>query len=268
MTESSAPERWLPVPGHEGWYEVSDLGRVRSVHRTVVCRNGRVIRRRAQLLVATLNDQGRPHVTLRKPGSRVHRKVHSLVLSAFVGPRADGMEACHGDGNPANNRLENLRWDTRRGNRLDAVRHGTHPMTARSRCPRSHRLEAPNLVQHVAEKGRRACLACRRATVNAQDLLAAGKVIDIDAAADRHYQQIMSGTARGRMADRTRCPRKHPLVQPNLVLSALAKGRRSCLACARAASNEHSAKRHGRSFDRYAMADLYFVKIMQTAGRT
>jgi hypothetical protein len=50
--------------------------------------------------------------------------VHSLVLLAFVGPRPDGMEACHNDGDRDNNRLSNLRWDTPRGNAEDRERHG------------------------------------------------------------------------------------------------------------------------------------------------
>jgi hypothetical protein len=52
--------------------------------------------------------------------------VHTLVLEAFVGPCLPGMECCHRDGNPANNRLDNLRWDTRAANRRDMLRHGTH----------------------------------------------------------------------------------------------------------------------------------------------
>jgi DNA-binding transcriptional regulator YiaG len=51
--------------------------------------------------------------------------VHRLVLLAFVGPCPPGMEGCHNDGNPANNRIENLRWDTHDANMKDAIRHGT-----------------------------------------------------------------------------------------------------------------------------------------------
>jgi hypothetical protein len=51
--------------------------------------------------------------------------VHTLVLLAFVGPRPDGMECCHNDGNPANNSLSNLRWDTPESNTADSVRHGS-----------------------------------------------------------------------------------------------------------------------------------------------
>lgn len=48
-----------------------------------------------------------------------------LVMLAFVGPRPDGLDVCHGNGNPADNRLENLRYGTRSENMRDALRHGT-----------------------------------------------------------------------------------------------------------------------------------------------
>lgn len=52
--------------------------------------------------------------------------IHRLVLLAFVGPCPKGMQACHNNGKPTDNRLENLRWDTPKGNQLDRVIHGTH----------------------------------------------------------------------------------------------------------------------------------------------
>ena len=52
--------------------------------------------------------------------------VHRLVLETFVGPCPPGMEVCHNNGNRQDNRLENLRWDTKSNNHQDAIRHGTH----------------------------------------------------------------------------------------------------------------------------------------------
>jgi hypothetical protein len=53
-------------------------------------------------------------------------KVHSLVLTAFVGPMPEGMECRHLDGNKFNNRLDNLTWGTRKENMGDRLRHGTY----------------------------------------------------------------------------------------------------------------------------------------------
>jgi hypothetical protein len=56
---------------------------------------------------------------------KVARYVHRLVLETFVGPCPTGLVCCHDDGDPTNNRVENLRWDTYQANEEDKLRHGT-----------------------------------------------------------------------------------------------------------------------------------------------
>lgn len=58
-------------------------------------------------------------------GRQITRKVHHLVLEAFDRPCPWGMECCHNDGNPSNNCLRNLRWDTSKNNNADKHQHGT-----------------------------------------------------------------------------------------------------------------------------------------------
>jgi hypothetical protein len=60
-----------------------------------------------------------------KGGRSVPNYGHRLVLEAFSGLPSPGMQCCHCDGNPANNALGNLRWDTPEGNSADMVKHGT-----------------------------------------------------------------------------------------------------------------------------------------------
>jgi hypothetical protein len=112
-------EEWRPVVGHPG-YEVSDRGRVRSVDRVVKTANGER-HYKGQLLRPGPGNAGHLSVVL---GKRKTRMVHQIVLEAFVGPRPAGMDACHGIGGVKNNRLENLRWDTRTNNILEAVMFG------------------------------------------------------------------------------------------------------------------------------------------------
>lgn len=169
--EQPTSERWLPVVGYEGRYEVSDQGRVRSVDRTVPVTGQAPRRLRGQILIPTTASGGRPTVVLSRnetdPNSRRHRRVAHLVLGAFVGPRPDGHVCCHWDDDPANNRLENLRWDTASANRLDSVRNGTHIWAARTHCPRGHEYTPENIYTLPSRPNARYCRECRRLTKNA-----------------------------------------------------------------------------------------------------
>lgn len=67
---------------------------------------------------------GHLQVAIQRNGREYNLNVHRLVLEAFVGPQPPGMECRHLDGNPANNRIENLVWGTRKENFADRTRHG------------------------------------------------------------------------------------------------------------------------------------------------
>lgn len=161
-------ERWLPIAGFEGSYEVSDQGRVRSLARTITRGDGMHQPVPERILRATVGNHGYPNVHLQKPGVKSMRTVHTLVLEAFVGPRPDGADACHENGNRIDPRLSNLRWDTRSANVRDSIRQGTHSMTRRTHCPFGHLLASPNLVACAARDGHRTCLACSRARAYAR----------------------------------------------------------------------------------------------------
>ena len=123
-------EEWKAVPGWEGAYEVSSEGRVRSLDRTqkVINRFGNVEwrRQRGTVLRAGVAKNGYAVVSFTGPGrARECWTVHRLVMLAFVGPCPPGLEVCHDDGTRDNNRLSNLRYDTRSKNALDKHRHGT-----------------------------------------------------------------------------------------------------------------------------------------------
>lgn len=120
-----ADENWRPIPGWEGSYEVSDLGRVRSVARTVHFVDGRVRHYPSRLRASHTDGFGYRKVTLKANGRQVRVLVHQAVAAAWIGPRPPGLEVCHGDGDKANNTAHNLRYDTRAANHVDAVRHGT-----------------------------------------------------------------------------------------------------------------------------------------------
>lgn len=152
--------KWLPVVGYEGFYEVSDDGRVRSVDRLIECRDGRKI----PCLSTELTPWkwgGYQLVKLRKDGRGRSQRVHKLVLTAFSGPRPNGMVACHNNGNPDDLRAANLRWDTQGNNLRDAVRHGTHHQAGKTACIRGHEFTPENTYVKPSDGGRQ-CRQCVR----------------------------------------------------------------------------------------------------------
>jgi len=117
-------EIWKDVPGYEGYYQASSIGRARSLDRTIPWREI-FIRRRGKILSSGINSCGRLTVVLNKYGKRKTYPVHQLVLMAFVGTKPNNMECRHLDGDPLNNDLSNLRWGTASENQLDRRIHGT-----------------------------------------------------------------------------------------------------------------------------------------------
>ena len=65
------------------------------------------------------------YVVLYDNGKSKRFAIHQLVLRAFIGRCPKGMCCCHYDGDPSNNQLDNLRWDTPSNNHVDKKRHGT-----------------------------------------------------------------------------------------------------------------------------------------------
>jgi len=103
----------VPIPGFPD-YSITKSGKVWSY------------KRQGQWLKSWLNCGGYPTLGLCMEGVYYERFVHVLLLETFVGPRPAGMDACHYNGRKTDNRLVNLRWDTRSANQYDSVRHGTH----------------------------------------------------------------------------------------------------------------------------------------------
>lgn len=119
--EIEVNEHWRRVVGYEGIYEVSTLGRVRRVKAGPNTSAGRIMK-------LTPHNGGYVIVNLSNVVARMHL-VHRLVCMAFHGecPGPD-YEVAHEDGNPKNNRADNLSWKTVAANHADKHRHGTMPV--------------------------------------------------------------------------------------------------------------------------------------------
>lgn len=120
-------ERWAPVVGFEARYEVSDLGRVRSLGSTHVFGRYRNIQcvKKPRLLKLRADRDGYPRAWLCRDGNELNAPVHRLVLAAFVREPVAGEECRHLDGDRSNAALTNLRWGSTRENLEDKIRHGT-----------------------------------------------------------------------------------------------------------------------------------------------
>ena len=109
----NTPEAWKAIPGFPG-YEISDHGRVRSYLKSSPAILKPVIKKR----------DGYAQHNLRKNGKFISVKVHTLVLSSFIGPCPHGLQTCHNDGDRTNNHLKNLRYGTAFDNAQDRHNHG------------------------------------------------------------------------------------------------------------------------------------------------
>lgn len=121
MTET---EEWRPCPGFPD-YEASSLGRVKRVTDSGSWKAGRVLN-------PSVLHAGHHRVDLMRDGRPVHARVNRLVCEAFHGPAPTlKHHAAHGDGNPGNDRADNLRWATCKQNHADRDLHGRTARGAR-----------------------------------------------------------------------------------------------------------------------------------------
>ena len=111
-------EIWLPIPGYEGLYEVSSLGRVKSLAR----------KGRHQEKMLKLDRSAKyPTVVLWKNNKKVTKRVHSIVLLAFEGPRPMGLVSRHfPDQHTSNNYIINLSYSTYKVNQADRIANETY----------------------------------------------------------------------------------------------------------------------------------------------
>ena len=155
-------ERWKWVFGYEGYYEVSELGRIRSVDRVVPCKRNGSKKLKGRTLKGNPSDRY-GHLTVSLWKNKVEWKihVHRLVALAWLGPCPPNQEVRHGPNGVADNSVGNLSYGTRCENNLDMRRDGTHTGKA---VRRSDGVEFVNMCVAAEESGcacQSICAVCR-----------------------------------------------------------------------------------------------------------
>lgn len=114
-------ELWRPIPGYEGYYEASNLGRIRSLGRVAYdesthmyrCRNtGKILKPQLHYNEANSGYKPRYVITLCKDGVQKTHILPRLIAMAWIDGYEEGLTVDHIDGNPLNNRIDNLEWVT------------------------------------------------------------------------------------------------------------------------------------------------------------
>lgn len=140
-----------PIPEFEGRYAATDGGQILSL------RSGRILSSallRNGYLMVSLSRDGRGHSTL----------VHRVIAEAFHGPRPEGAQIRHLNGDRTDNRPANLAYGSASDNMQDRIAHGRNPELLKTHCPSGHAYDSANTIVHP--NGWRSCRACKRARDN------------------------------------------------------------------------------------------------------
>lgn len=115
-------EEWRDIRGYEGFYQVSSLGRVRSLDRDITYSNGLVVHYNGKILSLNRNTNGYLSVLLSKNNEKKRVMIHRLVAEAFIENPNNFLEVNHKNEDKNDNCVENLEWCDRKYN----VNYGNH----------------------------------------------------------------------------------------------------------------------------------------------
>lgn len=135
-------EEWRDIEGYEGWYQVSNEGRVRSLDRNII--DGRKMK--GKLLKQYADEQGYKRVRLCREGKHHNKQVHRLVANAFIPNPFNFPVINHIDENSGNNNVENLEWCTVKYNVNYGHRAERYAAKTRGELHYSHKLTEEDVI--------------------------------------------------------------------------------------------------------------------------
>jgi len=124
-------EVWKDIQGYEGLYQVSSLGRVKALAKTIIYKDGRVYPYKEKILKFSVGTSGYPTLHFYSlEGVRETCMIHRLVAKSFIPNPETKITINHIDGNKTNNQVENLEWNTYAENKSHALATGLTKVTA------------------------------------------------------------------------------------------------------------------------------------------
>jgi hypothetical protein len=144
-------EKWKNIEGYEGIYQISDLGRVRSLDRVI--KNCKTFsQKKGMLLKPYVHNSGYLRAGLSKEGKMNYYMIHRLVANAFLGkPEDASLVVMHMNDIKTDNRLENLKWGTPCENSSDAYRKGLTKNPSEGKFNEENHLSKP--INQLAMSG-------------------------------------------------------------------------------------------------------------------
>lgn len=164
MAGEQAVTEWRDIPGYEGRYQISDDGRIMTFPDAWgVYQDGNVkphYRVQPFILSPSRTRQGYLQVRLSNDDHEAATwLVHRLVALAFIGAIPAGALVLHGNGDPSDNHVDNLRYGSPTDNADDRRRHGTHANQRKTHCNHNHEFTPENTAIYA---GKRKCITCSR----------------------------------------------------------------------------------------------------------
>lgn len=120
-------EIWKDIKGYEGRYQISNLGRVKSLARERRAKNGSIAWNKEKLLKLQLTHRGYQYVNLTIIKDSKSFPIHRLVAMAFLPNPSNKPEVNHLNGVKTDNQISNLKWTTRQENMDHARKNGLFP---------------------------------------------------------------------------------------------------------------------------------------------